>query len=170
MSDTDLLQDIRRDDQGQWRHWARAVILLLFTAFILTALIGVFDQRGSAEHSENGVSATLEYPRTTRGGEDIALDLSLRSDQELPSSITVVLDHEYSTLFEDFAISPVAEEQTDSLEELRFAVTTGEGRSARVTIDGRTADSWAPRTSGTLKVHLDADTEFEFDITTWRLP
>lgn len=170
VSDNNLLQDIRRDDQGQWRHRSRMVILLLFAAFILAALFGAFEQRSSAEQQANGVTATLEYPRTTRGGEEIALDVHLRSRQELPGSITVVLDHEYSTVFEDFAISPVAKERTDPLDELRFVVATGEGRGARITLDGRTSDTWTPHASGTLKVHIDADTEFEFDMTTWRLP
>lgn len=165
-----MLADIRDDSQGKWRFWARTVVLVLFGLFVLVALLGFFDQRRTETQTVPGLAATLEYPYTTRGGADIVLDLQVHSSQSLPETIEVALSTEYSKIFEDFAIHPVAQERSQSFDELRFEVSTGEQQTARIRIDGRVADSWQAASTGTLTLALSEREPIQFSIKTWRMP
>lgn len=171
MGENDVLSDVKSDEQGQWRRWARGTTLAIFGLLVLAGLFGAFDQNRTVTQTKDGIAVTIEYPYTTRAGADVALDISVDSTTELPETLDIVLHSEYTLFFEDFAVSPApSDEHTDTADRHHILVTTGQSYSARVIVDGRAADAWSPSYTGTVNVGVGDSTSFEFSLKTWRLP
>lgn len=167
-----LFDDIAHDTGKGWRRWARVAVLASFTLVLLAAVIGLFDVEKQRSATLGTADVTVDYPLTTRAGQDLKVIVEVTDQAGLPETLRIEIDQEYLDMFEDFLLVPEPTDQMSLPGEIgRFEYELPPGSThARFSIEGRASDRWEPRTAGMMRLLGSDGSEVKIPVTTWRLP
>lgn len=157
------LDDVADASSNRTRLVLRLISLAALVAFLVTALVGTFDQSAHSITPDGAVRA--DYQRSIRPGNSLEIVVSL--EHASCENLTVSLGREYAELFEGLTVQPEPD-AARAIADGRIAWEFEGEQPAWVRISGEAADGWSPPVAGTLGV--DCGASYELELTTRRVP
>lgn len=117
--------------------------LSLLGAVLVGGATGVFGTtEARSESSAHGIDLGVTWPRTTRAGLRVSLEIDVSSDAPLPPLLTVSLSSPYVHAIESLTVVPAHRSQRTAPDRLVIEVENEPGqRSTEIRVEGRVSPS-----------------------------
>lgn len=139
-SETDTTPEWGGPEQARRARTVRRVLLVVFAAVLALGALGFLGvRRGSVTASGGGYDLAVTYPRVTRAGHAVPLEIEVRraggfGDQP----VTVRMSAGYFALFDENGVQPAPSKETATGSDLVWEFDPPPGDTLRVLFDTRT--------------------------------
>lgn len=115
---------------GMWLRRGALVLLAVVVVVALFGLLGVHTRTVTA--SGKGLTLTVQYAGIARPGLDVPFRVTVASQVELPSQITVAVSREYLAMFETQGFHPEPSESTSHGDDVLLTFDIPDGQTTLV--------------------------------------
>lgn len=132
----------------------RAVALSVLGGVLVGGVAGVFGTtEATGESSAHGIDLEVTWPRTTRSGLPLAMDIDVSSADPLPPLLTITLSSSFVQAIETLTVVPAHRSQRAASDRLVIELEGEPGqRSTEIRVEGRVSPSARGMHRGLLRV------------------